>query len=174
MIDESWFGGLLTVGQLSDDEKATYLRVVGDPDAPPAAEAAGRRRTWGKRGGRHGEVICMRCCGAGGGHRDAVARRHRLHMGERHPRLSQARAAQPLAVRLANGASQASRRTVRPDTDPGLVNDYQILAPRPDREDSASTWWRPLAAGSRVPRQRCKRARSSGLWSVRSAAAPSR
>jgi hypothetical protein len=41
MIDDSWFGAAPTVGQLSDDEKAAYLRAVDDPDAPPLAGAAG-------------------------------------------------------------------------------------------------------------------------------------
>jgi hypothetical protein len=39
VIDESWFGSSPTVGQLSDDEKAAYLRAVDDPEAPPAAGA---------------------------------------------------------------------------------------------------------------------------------------
>jgi hypothetical protein len=38
VIDRSWFGGSATVAQLGDDEKAAYLRAVGDPDAPPLAE----------------------------------------------------------------------------------------------------------------------------------------
>ena len=49
MIDESWFGSSPTVGQLSDDEKAAYLRAVDDPEAPPAAgagEPAERFRLW--------------------------------------------------------------------------------------------------------------------------------
>ena len=37
MFDESWFGGMPAVGQLSDDEKAAYLAAVGGPEAPTAA-----------------------------------------------------------------------------------------------------------------------------------------
>jgi hypothetical protein len=32
VFDESWFGGVPTVGQLSDEEKAAYLTAVGDPE----------------------------------------------------------------------------------------------------------------------------------------------
>jgi len=50
MIDEAWFCGSPTVGQLCDDEKAIYLRAVDDPDAPPVPEAvtesAERYRLW--------------------------------------------------------------------------------------------------------------------------------
>lgn len=34
VFDESWFGGIPAVGQLSDDEKVAYLTAVGDPEAP--------------------------------------------------------------------------------------------------------------------------------------------
>jgi hypothetical protein len=37
VFDESWFGGVPAVGELSDDEKAAYLREVGDPEALAAA-----------------------------------------------------------------------------------------------------------------------------------------
>jgi hypothetical protein len=49
VIEKSWFGESPTVGELSDDEKAAYLRAVGDPGAPPVAEAtesAERARLW--------------------------------------------------------------------------------------------------------------------------------
>jgi hypothetical protein len=50
VIDASWFSASPTVGQLSDDEKAAYLRAIDDPEAPPGAEAPGdsaeRFRLW--------------------------------------------------------------------------------------------------------------------------------
>ena len=79
--------------------------------APPSTPSPRRDRTPASRSRWRSRYACGTAVDVVG-QGDAAARRHRLHVGERHPRLPQTRRTQSFAVRITRGSPQRARKTL--------------------------------------------------------------